>query len=138
MFSKTLARTGLIAGLAINAVNAIPTISAVGTKFFDSDGKQFYIKGTSTASLRKTIANHSIGIAYQLTVADPLIDSEQCQRDASLMKTLGANVIRVYHVDPTGDHSGCMSALANAGIYLMVDLDTFTTAIPGVSYPSQW
>ena len=45
------------------------------------------------------------------------------------MKKLGANTIRVYHVDPNGDHSGCMSAFADAGIYLIVDLDTFNTAI---------
>ncbi len=74
-------------------------------------------------------AHHVLGIAYQLTEADPLMDTEQCQRDASLMMTLGANAIRVYHVDPSGDHSGCMSAFAAAGIYLLVDLDTFNTAI---------
>lgn len=45
------------------------------------------------------------------------------------MQKLGANAIRVYHVDPTGDHSGCMSAFAEAGIYLFVDLDTFDTQI---------
>jgi 1,3-beta-glucanosyltransferase GAS1 len=73
------------------------------------------------------------GIAYQLTENDPLIDTNQCQRDAALMKTLGANTIRVYHVDSTADHSGCMAAFANAGIYLFVDLDTFTTAIDAVS-----
>lgn len=43
------------------------------------------------------------------------------------MSTLGANTIRVYHVDPTADHSGCMSAFAAKGIYLFLDLDTFTT-----------
>ena len=47
------------------------------------------------------------------------------------MKQLGANTIRVYHVDSTGDHSGCMTAFANAGIYLFVDLDTFDTMILG-------
>ena len=70
-----------------------------------------------------------LGIAYQLTEADPLEDTEQCQRDASLMSTLGTNAIRVYHVDANGDHDGCMSAFADAGIYLLVDLDTFNTAI---------
>ena len=45
------------------------------------------------------------------------------------MQKLGANAIRVYHVDPTGDHSGCMSAFAEAGIYLFVDLDDFDTQI---------
>lgn len=112
MYSKLLATAGLLAGLAC-AVNAIATISAVGSKFFDSNGNQFFVKG----------------IAYQLTEADPLIDAAQCTRDASLMKTLGANTIRVYHVSATGDHSGCMSAFADAGIYLFVDLDTFNTVI---------
>ncbi|KAI9648266.1 hypothetical protein NHQ30_002898 [Ciborinia camelliae] len=113
MFSKSLASIGLIASLVITTVNAIATISATGSKFFTSDGDQFFIKG----------------VAYQLTYADPLIDTNQCQLDASLMKTLGANTIRVYHVDPSGDHSGCMSAFAEAGVYLFLDLDTFNTAI---------
>ena len=45
------------------------------------------------------------------------------------MKTLGTNSIRVYHVDPDADHSGCMNAFADAGIYAMIDLDTFSTYI---------
>ncbi|OCK75724.1 glycoside hydrolase family 72 protein [Lepidopterella palustris CBS 459.81] len=101
----------LIAGLA--TVNAISPISVKGSKFFTSDGNQFFIKG----------------IAYQLTPDDPLIDDSQCQLDAALMKTLGANTIRVYHVDASGDHKACMSTFADAGIYLFVDLDTFTTQI---------
>ena len=48
------------------------------------------------------------------------------------MQTLGANAIRVYHVDPNGDHDGCMSAFEEAGIYLFVDLDTFNTEIDAV------
>jgi 1,3-beta-glucanosyltransferase GAS1 len=32
-------------------------------------------------------------------------------------------------VDPKGDHDGCMEAFSLAGIYLFVDLDTFTTQI---------
>ena len=72
------------------------------------------------------------GVAYQLTIDDPLVDGTQCALDASLMKTLGANTIRVYHVDPTADHQDCMDTFANAGIYLFVDLDTFDTQIEGV------
>jgi hypothetical protein len=48
------------------------------------------------------------------------------------MKTLGANTIRVYHVDANANHDGCMSAFADAGIYLLVDLDTFDTQIEPV------
>lgn len=99
-------------GLVSNVL-AIPKISAVGSKFFTSDGKQFYIKG----------------VAYQLTYQDPLVDTNQCQLDAALMKQLGANSIRVYHVDGGADHSGCMNAFADAGIYLWVDMDSFSTYI---------
>ncbi|KAI4194369.1 MAG: hypothetical protein LQ350_007808 [Teloschistes chrysophthalmus] len=96
-----------------NALAATPIISAVGSKFFTADGDQFYIKG----------------IAYQLISTDPLVDTDQCKRDAKQMQDLGANAIRVYHVDPTADHKGCMSAFADAGIYLFVDLDDFPTQI---------
>ncbi|XPS68234.1 hypothetical protein M3J09_000525 [Ascochyta lentis] len=45
------------------------------------------------------------------------------------MQTIGTNSIRVYHVDPSADHTGCMEVFANAGIYLWLDLDTFNTQI---------
>jgi hypothetical protein len=73
------------------------------------------------------------GIAYQLSSDDPLIDTEQCKLDSALMKKLGANTIRVYHVDPSADHKGCMDTFADAGIYLFVDLDDFPTQIEQVS-----
>ncbi|KAL8877744.1 MAG: hypothetical protein Q9198_004294 [Flavoplaca austrocitrina] len=92
---------------------AIPTISAVGNKFFTSNGDQWYIKG----------------IAYQLVPTDPLVDTDQCKRDAEQMQDLGANAICVYHVDPASDHQGCMNAFADLGIYLLVDLDDFPTQI---------
>jgi len=81
----------------------------------------------SLVLLVRSPANYKPGIAYQLTGADPLIDTAQCTRDAALMKTLGANAIRVYHVDSSANHDGCMEAFANNGIYLFVDLDTFNT-----------
>ncbi|KAH8695449.1 putative 1,3-beta-glucanosyltransferase [Talaromyces proteolyticus] len=114
MFSRALGWASLLAlGLQVSQVSAIAKISAVGSKFFTSNGDQFYIKG----------------VAYQLTDDDPLIDTAQCKLDAALMKELGANTIRVYHVDPNGDHDGCMSAFEDAGIYLFVDLETFDTSI---------
>lgn len=103
----------LLAGLQAATVGAIPTISAVGSKFFYENGTQYYVKG----------------VAYQLTPDDPLVDTAQCKRDIVRMSELGTNAIRVYHVDPNADHKGCMTALADAGIYLFVDLDTFTTQI---------
>jgi hypothetical protein len=69
------------------------------------------------------------GVAYQGTPDDPLINVAQCTADAALMQSMSTNSIRVYHVDPYADHSGCMSVFANAGIYIWLDLDTFNTSI---------
>jgi hypothetical protein len=104
------------------AATTLPTIEAVGSKFFTSDGAQFFLKG----------------IAYQLTDDDPLVDTDQCTRDATLMATLGANTIRVYHVDASADHDGCMSAFADAGIYTLIDMDTFDSYILAVSLVLPW
>ncbi|RFU79430.1 glycolipid anchored surface gas1 [Trichoderma arundinaceum] len=92
---------------------ALDPVSVSGNKFFNKDGSQFFIKG----------------IAYQLVPQDPLVDTAQCKRDADLMSELGTNTIRVYHVDPDADHDGCMKAFDDAGIYLLIDLDTFDTYI---------
>ena len=59
---------------------------------------------------------------------DPLADSAACARDVPLMQALGLNTIRTYAVDPTQDHSSCMEALQNAGIYVISDLSA-----PGAS-----
>ena len=82
---------------------------------------------------------YTTGVAYQLLPEDPLIDNTQCTLDANLMKTLGANSIRVYHVDPLAEHDDCMKTFADAGIYIWLDLDTFNSYIqgPGMSAP-QW
>ena len=40
----------LCAALGTVATNALPTITALGNKFFDSDGKQFFMKGTKFCS----------------------------------------------------------------------------------------
>ena len=44
------------------------------------------------------------------------------------MQALGLNTIRTYAIDPTQDHSSCMEALQNAGIYVISDLSA-----PGAS-----
>ena len=68
-------------------------------------------------------------MAYQGTPDDPLINGQQCKLDAAMMKTIGTNSIRVYHVDPTVDHTECMSAFEQNDIYVWLDLSTFTNDI---------
>ncbi|OAA67190.1 Glycolipid anchored surface protein GAS1 [Niveomyces insectorum RCEF 264] len=104
------------------AASSLSQITTDGNKFYTKDGTQFFIKG----------------VAYQLSPDDPLLDGDQCSRDAELMSTLGVNTIRVYHVDPKSSHDDCMAAFAKAGIYTLIDLDTFDTYIlsPTMSGPS--
>lgn len=62
-------------------------------------------------------------MAYQFeNIKDPLINTSKCQLDAGLIKDLGANTIRVYAVDGTQSHDGCMQAFASQGIYVWLDL----------------
>lgn len=56
--------------------------------------------------------------------ADPIADTAGCQRDIAKFKDLGLNTIRVYTVDNTANHDTCMNALADAGIYLALDVNS--------------
>jgi 1,3-beta-glucanosyltransferase GAS5 len=82
------------------------------------------------------------GLDYQpggsSQVADPIADENGCKRDIPEFQKLGINTIRVYTVDNTANHDACMTALANAGIYLVLDVNTpkysLNRADPAPSY----
>jgi hypothetical protein len=69
-----------------------------------------------------------------------LADSTTCTRDIAEFKKLGLNTVRVYTVDNTANHDACMSALAAAGMYLVLDVNTplysLNRATPAPSYNS--
>jgi hypothetical protein len=73
-------------------------------------------------------------------VSDPIANATTCKRDIVYFKQLGINTIRVYAIDNTADHDECMNALAEAGIYLVLDTDTpkysINRADPVTSYNS--
>lgn len=55
-------------------------------------------------------------------LADPphsLSQPADCDRDIPYLQQLGVNAVRVYSVDASADHSHCMSALSQAGIYTL-------------------
>ncbi len=56
--------------------------------------------------------------------SDPIANATACLRDIPYFQKLGINTIRVYAVDNTANHDECMAALADAGIYLVLDTDT--------------
>lgn len=82
------------------------------------------------------------GVDYQPGGAsdakDPIADVDGCKRDVEEFKKLGINTVRVYTVDNTADHDECMSMLADAGIYLALDVNTPKYSLnrgdPGPSY----
>jgi len=82
------------------------------------------------------------GLDYQpggsSLLADPIADENGCNRDIPEFQKLGINTIRVYTVDNTANHDACMTALANAGIYLVLDVNTpkysLNRADPAPSY----
>ncbi|TLD30279.1 glycoside hydrolase family protein [Venturia nashicola] len=99
-----LVKAALLTSLLFSSASAILTITAKGSKLFTS-------------------------VAYQATPEDPLVNLNQCTLDVNLMKTMGVNSIRVYHVNPQANHDACMKVFADAGIYVWLDMDTFTTYI---------
>ena len=71
-------------------------------------------------------------------VADPIADTAGCKRDIVEFTKLGINTVRVYTVDNSKNHDDCMNALAAAGIYLVLDVNTpkysLNRADPKTSY----
>jgi 1,3-beta-glucanosyltransferase GAS5 len=59
-------------------------------------------------------------------VSDPLLDLAQFKRDVKEFQKLGINTIRVYTVDngAGANHDEGMKLLADAGIYLALDVNT--------------
>jgi len=106
----------VLSSVAASLVAAIDTIEIKGRHFYNSKtGDPFFIKG---------VDYQPGGSAAVEKGADPLSDPEKCARDIYLFQQLGINTIRVYSVDPTLDHDECMTMLAGAGIYLLLDVNS--------------
>jgi len=111
------AATALLAG----AQAAIDPIVIKGQKFFyKTNGTQFFMKGV--AYQQEINSNTTQSVESTVKIVDPLADATSCKRDIEYLKKIQTNTIRVYAIDPTRDHSACMNALADAGIYVVADL----------------
>jgi hypothetical protein len=95
------------------------------TAFFQGT-ERFYIRGV----------DYQPGGSSQ--IVDPIADEATCTRDIAEFQKLGINTVRIYTVDNTANHDACMTALANAGIYLVLDVNTplysLNRATPAPSY----
>ncbi|KAK5118017.1 beta-glucanosyltransferase [Meristemomyces frigidus] len=109
--TKLEARASSTSSATATSSGSLPAITITGNAFY-SGSDRFYIRG----------------IDYQpggsSSPVDPLADYSTCSRDIPYFKQLGLNTIRVYTVDNSANHDQCMGALADAGIYLALDINT--------------
>lgn len=101
---------------AVASAANLPPIQILGNKFYYSNnGSQFLMKGIA-------YQQDTVNVTSGATFVDPLGDYSVCSRDIPYMQQLQTNVIRVYALNVSLDHTQCMNALADAGIYVIADL----------------
>ncbi|ODQ78356.1 glycoside hydrolase family 72 protein [Babjeviella inositovora NRRL Y-12698] len=128
---------GLLFSLAASAV-ALDAITIKGNAFWDGNTR-FYVRGVD---YQPSSYNGTKDLDLTADVIDPLANEETCKRDIAIFKDLGLNTIRVYTVDNTQNHTACMQMLHDAGIYLILDVNTPMSSIsrsnPPCSYNSAY
>lgn len=62
-------------------------------------------------------------------MVDPLTDDDACLSQIALLQELNINLIRIYYLDAKADHSGCMTLLQDAGIYIYPELTSSHVSI---------
>ncbi|KAH9819182.1 glycoside hydrolase family 72 /Carbohydrate-binding module family 43 [Melampsora americana] len=112
--------------LLSSALSKTLPIQRIGRYLYDSEGDRFYIKGVAfqkPGTLNPSSAEHSAngGFPEPSDFIDSLADTTACLNAIKNFKQLAINTIRVYSIDPTKDHTKCMNALDDAGIYVIAD-----------------
>ena len=112
-----VASAALLASTALAA--DVDPIVIKGSKFFyKTNGTEFFIKGVAYQQGVSSNGTESNSAKF----VDPLTDAAACKRDIPYLTQLATNTLRVYAIDTTKSHDECMTALQQAGIYVMADL----------------
>ncbi|ORX97397.1 Glucanosyltransferase-domain-containing protein [Clohesyomyces aquaticus] len=90
-----------------------PIITKGSHFFYKTNGTAFFIRGVAYFPYTQGGGGQSI---------DPLADPDMCARDIPYISALGMNVVHIPYIDPGRDHSACMNAFADAGIYVLAQL----------------
>ncbi|KAK2846364.1 beta-glucanosyltransferase [Arthroderma sp. PD_2] len=121
----TIAALAVALGASSALAESISPVTVKGNAFFKGD-ERFYIRGV----------DYQPGGSSK--IVDPIADPDTCKRDIENFKDLGLNTIRVYSIDNSKNHDECMKMLADAGIYLVLDVNTpkysINRADPEISY----
>lgn len=106
----------LILELVVLCEASVHTIQIKDKHFVDTvTGKPFFIKG---------VDYQPGGSSDVSEKQDPLSNPDACARDILLFQELGINTVRIYSINPDLNHDACMTMLAMAGIYLILDVNS--------------
>ncbi|KZS93238.1 hypothetical protein SISNIDRAFT_454383 [Sistotremastrum niveocremeum HHB9708] len=120
---RSLSTYSLLCLLFVASVFSLDTITRAGRYLYNStDGSRFYIKGVAYQEEGTLGSDAANSLPEPTDFIDPLADAPSCQRDLPNLKTLGVNAVRVYSVNASLNHDACVQSLADAGIYLIIDL----------------
>lgn len=119
---NAIATTFLTLGSLLQSSSALLPLTVKSNRFIkpaldSNDGSVFFINGVDYQP------GGSSDYSYNMT-SDVLTDPEVCARDATLIQNLGANTIRIYTIDPDLNHDECMTIFNNAGIYVILDVNS--------------
>ncbi|KAH7104727.1 Glucanosyltransferase-domain-containing protein [Auriculariales sp. MPI-PUGE-AT-0066] len=106
--------SSLLAGVAV-------AFAASARALPKEDGTRFFVKGVAYQEMGSVVTTDD-EFQEPDTFIDPLANPNFCERDVPYLKQLGVNAVRVYSVDPSLNHDGCMSQFEAAGIYTIIDL----------------
>ncbi|GMM35117.1 putative 1,3-beta-glucanosyltransferase [Saccharomycopsis crataegensis] len=104
--------------------NALIPLTIKGNRFIkpatkaSDDGEVFFLKGVDYQP------GGSSAYTGDDADGDVLSDANACYRDAYVLQQAGVNIIRTYTVNPDVDHDDCMSILNDAGIYVLLDVNS--------------
>lgn len=106
----------LVSAFAHTVSALVHPIGIHGRYFIDTVTREpFFLKGV----------DYQVGGSSAVSSEkDPLSDPNACARDIILFQELGINAVRIYSVNPELDHDVCMTLLAAAGIYLVLDVNS--------------
>ncbi|KAE9968383.1 hypothetical protein EG328_007618 [Venturia inaequalis] len=112
---RHLLQAGLLLTSASSVLSELTPLSIKGSKIYNKDGTQFFIKGIQIFS----------------PASFSLVSPEQCKVDADLARSLGVNSVRFEDVG-TQNHGECMRIYSEAGIYVWVGIDGLGESSRGV------
>lgn len=111
-----------LAALA-SVASALISLETKGKRFIQpntdahEEGTAFFARGIDYLPGGSSGYTSSSGV-------DALSDPDVCYRDAYVFQQLGINTVRIYSLNPDLDHNECMTILNNAGIYVLLDVNS--------------